>query len=119
MQRAARRLAMAEIGLARLRAMSAAIRVLAIRHLDGRSSVKAFVDIQVGGFKILSAKIVKQDGTKAWLAMPSVKGDGTGRRAWITPVEITSKTLRDRLTQAAVEAWQSASGYLQHESSKS
>jgi DNA-binding cell septation regulator SpoVG len=94
------------------------IQVLAVRPLDGTSSVRAFVDLQVGGFKILSAKIVKQDNAKAWLAMPSMKGNGAGRRAWITPVEIVSKSLRDRLTQAAVAAWQ-ASDQLQHESSKS
>jgi DNA-binding cell septation regulator SpoVG len=86
--------------------MSAALTVLALRHLDGKSSVKAFVDLQVGGFKILSAKIVKQDAARPWLAMPSVKGDGEGKRAWITPVEITSRPLRDRITEVAIEAWE-------------
>jgi hypothetical protein len=39
--------------------VSAAIEVLAIRRLDGKSTVKAFIDVQVGGFKIQGATITE------------------------------------------------------------
>jgi DNA-binding cell septation regulator SpoVG len=83
-------------------AMSAAVTVLAIRHLDGKSSVKAFIDLQVGGLVLKGCKVVQQDGQKAWLAMPATKLT----HGWANVVEITSRLLRDRLTEVAIEAWE-------------
>jgi DNA-binding cell septation regulator SpoVG len=80
--------------------MTAAIQVLTIRKLDGKSSVKAFCDLQIGGVKVMGAKIVQQDGQKAWLAMPSVKTE----RAWQNVVEL-SKPLRERATEVVLAAW--------------
>jgi DNA-binding cell septation regulator SpoVG len=76
--------------------------ILAIRPLDGTSSVKAFVDIRVGAIALKGCKIVQQPDKPAWLAMPAIK---TGR-AWQNVVEVTSKDLRERMTAAAVEAWE-------------
>jgi DNA-binding cell septation regulator SpoVG len=81
--------------------MSAAIQVLAIRALDGKSNVKAFCDVQIGGITIKGAKIVQQDGQRPWLAMPSVKTE----RAWANVIEITSKDLRQRITEVVLAAW--------------
>ena len=81
--------------------MPAAIRVLSIRALDGRSSVKAFVDIQVGGVAIKGAKIVQQDGRNPWLAMPAIKTT----RAWQNVVEL-SKPLRERAIEVVLAAWE-------------
>jgi hypothetical protein len=47
--------------------------VLALRRLDGSSTVKAFVKVKVGGITIKGCKVVEQPGQKAWLAMPSTK----------------------------------------------
>jgi DNA-binding cell septation regulator SpoVG len=80
--------------------MTAAIEVLAIRKLDGKSTVKAFVDLRLGGVTIKGAKIVQQDGQRAWLAMPSVKTE----RAWQNVVEL-SKDLRERATEVVLAAW--------------
>jgi hypothetical protein len=81
--------------------MSAGIEVLAIRRPGGQSSVKAFVDIRLGGVTIKGAKIVQQDGQKPWLAMPAIKTE----RAWLNVVEL-SKELRERATEIALEAWE-------------
>jgi DNA-binding cell septation regulator SpoVG len=78
-----------------------AIEVLAIRALDGKTTVKAFVDLRVGAIALKGYKIVQQDGQKAWLAMPSVKTE----RAWNNVVEITSQDLRQRMTDVVLEAW--------------
>ncbi len=83
--------------------MTAAIEVLAIRHLDGKSAVKAFVDLRLGGVVIKGAKIVQQAGQQPWLAMPAVKTD----RAWLNVVEL-SKELRARATEVALAAWEQA-----------
>jgi hypothetical protein len=45
---------------------SAAIQVWAIRKLDGKSTVKAFVDRRIGGVS-LKGKIVQQPEQHAWL----------------------------------------------------
>jgi DNA-binding cell septation regulator SpoVG len=82
--------------------MSAPIAVLAIRRLDSKSSsVKAFCDLQLGGVTIKSAKIIQQDGQRAWVAMPSVKTD----HGWQNVVEVTSKDLRQRITEVVLAAW--------------
>jgi DNA-binding cell septation regulator SpoVG len=80
--------------------MTAAIEVLAIRRLDGTSNVKAFCDLRLGGVTIKGAKIVQQDGQRAWVAMPSIKTD----RAWQNVVEL-SKELRERVTEIVLEEW--------------
>jgi DNA-binding cell septation regulator SpoVG len=80
--------------------MSAPIEVLAIRQLDGRTSVKAFVDLRIGGVTIKGAKVVRQDGQQAWLAMPAVKLE----RGWSNTVEL-SKPLRERVTEVVLAAW--------------
>jgi DNA-binding cell septation regulator SpoVG len=74
--------------------------VLSIRSLGGTSSVKAFVDVQLGGVKIMGAKIVQQPDKRAWVAMPSVKSE----RAWNNVVEL-SKPLRERVTEEVLRCW--------------
>ena len=86
--------------------MSAAIEVLAIRKLDGKSSVKAFVDVRVGGLILKGGKIVCQEGQRSWYATPSVKTDP----GWQQIVEIVSKALRERITDAVLEAWDAKEG---------
>jgi DNA-binding cell septation regulator SpoVG len=81
--------------------MTAPIEVLAIRKLDGSTTVKAFVDLRLGGVTLKGCKIVQQEGQKAWLAMPSIKTE----RAWQNVVEL-SKELRERATEVALAAWQ-------------
>ena len=84
--------------------MTAPIEVLAIRRLDRPGTVKAFVDLKLGGVTIKGAKIVQQDGQAAWLAMPSTK---TERGNWLSVVEL-SKELRERATVVALAAWEAA-----------
>lgn len=79
----------------------AAIAVTAIRHLDGKSSVKAFVDLQLGGVTLKGCKVVMQEGQRAWLAMPATRTN----HGWLNVVELT-KELRDRVTPIALDAWQ-------------
>jgi DNA-binding cell septation regulator SpoVG len=86
--------------------MTAPIEVLAIRKLDGASSVKAFVDVQIGAIALKGCKIVQQDGHRAWIATPSVKTN----HGWQNVVEITSKDLRHRITDVVLAAWEAADG---------
>jgi DNA-binding cell septation regulator SpoVG len=82
--------------------MSAPIEVLAIRKLDGTTTVKAFVDVRVGALVLKGGKVVCQPGQRAWYATPGVKTD----HGWQQVVEITSKELRQRITDAVLEAWE-------------
>jgi DNA-binding cell septation regulator SpoVG len=85
--------------------VTAPITVLAIRPLDGKSTVKAFVDVRLGGVTIKGCKIVRQEGQKPWLAMPATKSD----RGWNHTVELT-KELRSRVTDVVLAAWEPAQG---------
>jgi DNA-binding cell septation regulator SpoVG len=81
--------------------MSARIEVLAIRAVNGAGTIRAFVDLQVGAVRILGAKLVQEANQRPWLAMPSTKSD----RGWNNVIEITSKELKARLTEAVLAAW--------------
>jgi hypothetical protein len=81
--------------------MTAAIEVVAIRPTDGKSSVKAFCNVKIGGVTVKGAKIVRQVGQRPWLAMPAVKTD----HGWQNIIEL-SKPLRDRVTEVVLAAWQ-------------
>jgi DNA-binding cell septation regulator SpoVG len=78
-----------------------AIEVVAIRRLDGASTVKAFVDLRLGGVTLKGCKIVQQDGQRPWVAMPSTKTN----HGWQNVAEVT-KELRERLTEVVLEAWE-------------
>ena len=52
--------------LGEMQVMSAPIEVLAIRRLDGKSAVKAFVDLRIGGLVLKGGKIVRQTVVQAW-----------------------------------------------------
>ena len=69
-----------------------------LHRLDGAGSVKAFVDIRVGGITIKGAKIIQQPDRRAWLGMPAVKTE----RAWHNVVEITSAKLRQAITEVVL-----------------
>lgn len=81
--------------------MSAAIEVVAIRKYDGTGSLKAFVDIRLGGITLKGCKIVQQDDKAAWVAMPSTKTE----HGWQNVVEVT-KSLRERITDVVLAEWQ-------------
>ena len=80
--------------------MTAPIEVVRMHRLDGAGSVKAFVDIRVGGITIKGAKIIQQPDRRAWLGMPAVKTE----RAWHNVVEITSAKLRQAITEVVLAA---------------
>jgi DNA-binding cell septation regulator SpoVG len=82
--------------------MSAPIEVLRIHRLDGGGAVRAFVDLKVGGLTIFGAKVVQQEGQRAWVGMPSQKSaDGK----WRPIVVVDSKPLRERISAIVLDAW--------------
>ena len=69
----------------------------------GKSTVKAFVDIRLGGIALKGCKIVQQDGQRPWLATPAVKTD----HGWPQIAEFASKELRERVTAVVrAAAWE-------------
>jgi DNA-binding cell septation regulator SpoVG len=51
---------------------------------------------------IHGAKVIQQEGQRAWVGMPSQK---SGER-WSPVVEVVSESLRDRIRGAVLEAWE-------------
>jgi DNA-binding cell septation regulator SpoVG len=81
---------------------AAPIEVLAIRRLDKpETTIKAYVDLRIGGVTVKGAKIIQQDGKKPWLGMPGVKTN----HGWSNTIEL-SKTLRERVTEVVLAAWE-------------
>jgi DNA-binding cell septation regulator SpoVG len=87
--------------------MTAPIEVLRIHPLTGGGNVKAFIDLRLGGLTILGAKIVQQEGQRAWVGMPSQKSpDGK----WRPIIVVDSKPLRERISETVLAAWQAPDG---------
>lgn len=89
--------------------MSAAIRIIAIRALDGKGTLRAFVGLQLGGVTIRGAKILVQEGKPPWLAMPAVKSD----RGWNNVFDL-SRPLQERVTEVVL-AWKTGQPEQQQE----
>jgi hypothetical protein len=81
--------------------MSAPISVEALRPVADKGSVKAFVDLRIGGITIKGTKIIRQDGQRPWLGMPGIKLD----HGWQNIVEL-SKPLREAVTEVVLAAWE-------------
>jgi DNA-binding cell septation regulator SpoVG len=87
------------------RPQTQAIEILEIRPSAKPGTIKAFVDVGVGGVTLRDCKVVMQDGQKSWVAMPSSSWTGSdGKVRWRQLVEL-SPALRDRVSEAVLEAW--------------
>jgi DNA-binding cell septation regulator SpoVG len=80
----------------------AVLEILALRRVEGQGTVRAFVDLRLGGVTIRGCKIIQQDDQRAWLGMPATKLT----HGWSNVVEITSKDLRRRMTDVVLAAWE-------------
>ena len=68
-------------------------------------TVRARVNFRIGGVTIIGAKIVQQDGQRAWVAMPDVKWEGNdGKPRYTATVELSS-SLKQRVSDAILTAW--------------
>jgi len=81
------------------------IRVISVKLVQ-HATIKAVVDIQVGGVKIIGAKIIQQAGQKPWLALPAVEYlDAGGTRKFAPTMEL-SADLKRRVEAAVLQAWE-------------
>jgi DNA-binding cell septation regulator SpoVG len=75
--------------------------VLAIRPVTSTGTIRAYIDLQLGGITIMGARIVRQGEQRPWLGMPGIKTN----HGWQNVVEL-SKPLREKVTEIVLAAWQ-------------
>lgn len=67
-------------------------------------SIRAYVTIRLGGVTIKDAKVIQQDGQKAWVRMPEREWTGDdGKKKYSQVVEL-SASLLERVTTAILAA---------------
>jgi DNA-binding cell septation regulator SpoVG len=86
---------------------SSAISVESLR-LSDHATIKAFVDVRMGGVVAKGFKIIQAPGQRAWVALPSRQYDaGDGKPRYEITVEL-SDSLKARVSAAVLAAWREA-----------
>lgn len=82
------------------------VMVTDIRLIDGNCSLKASVDIWVGGITIRGFKIVHEKGKDRWISAPEFSwvDQTTGKVKYKAVVEC-SKLLKDKIDEVIFEAY--------------
>ena len=88
--------------------------VIAIRHID-KGTVRAIADVGLGpSLTLKEFKVIQQTGQRAWVSPPSREWQSTdGKRHFTLLVELTG-SLRKRVEQAVLEAWERSEGGRAH-----
>lgn len=85
----------------------ARIEVENIRELDGRGSLKAFVDIRIGGTLFRSWRIVQQTGQKPWVSPPVERWSGKDGKTRYTRLVEFPADFQKAVESAILGAWES------------
>ena len=78
--------------------------MVAIRPVNGQANVRAYVDVRLGDIVIKNAKVVRQPGQRAWVAMPDVPYVVNGKTRYAPVIEL-DKSLRERVTATVLAKW--------------
>lgn len=70
------------------------------------SSLRAFVDIQLGGVTINDCRIIQQDGQKAWLSMPQKEVPQPDGKKNYYPLVKLSERLEKIVNEIVIFKWQ-------------
>ena len=82
------------------------IELVAVRPSTNAGNVRAFVSIRLGGVTIHGAKIVRQAGQAAWLAMPDRPyDDAAGKKRCSAVVEL-SPDLKRKVSDFVTAEWE-------------
>jgi DNA-binding cell septation regulator SpoVG len=93
---------------------SAKIQVIAIRFID-KGAVRAIADVGLGSsLTIREFKVIQQSGQRAWVSPPSREWKGTDGKRHFTPLVELLGSLRKRVEQAVLEAWERSEGGRAH-----
>ena len=83
------------------------IEILNIRPLQGSGTVKGFVDFRVNEkLTVYGAKVIKQDGQQAWVAMPDRSYEVDGQKKYIPVVRIDDPALKEKVQLAILAAFE-------------
>lgn len=83
------------------------IEILNVRPLTGSGTVQAFVDFRVNEkLTVYGAKVIKQDGQAAWVAMPDRSYQVDGQTKYISVVRIDDPALKEKIQQAILSAYE-------------
>jgi hypothetical protein len=86
--------------------MSAPIEVIDVRPAQNAGNVRAYLSLRIGGITIHGAKIVQQNGQKAWLAMPDRQWQGSDGKTHYTAIVERTPSLKERVSNAVLPGWE-------------
>lgn len=87
------------------------VQVLRIRPVLKPGSLRAFVDIKVGGIIMNKLRIFQENGKEPSVGMPTESFKPThGPTRYTRLIEIEDKKLMDQISQAVLKAWENGKG---------
>ena len=82
------------------------IRVIEIRPLNDRRSLRAFVDVQVGDWIIYEWRIIKKEGLRAWVSVPMASWKDFDHKVRYRALLSIPDELKQRIEVAILSAWE-------------
>lgn len=83
------------------------ITVLNITPIEGRGSLRAFVNIRLGKLVISDCRIIKEPGKAPWVSMPVLSyRNEHGTALYKTLIQIVDSELKNLISRAVITAWE-------------
>lgn len=86
--------------------MTEDVEILSITPVEGRGSLRAFVNLRIGDLIINDCRIIQEIGKGPWFSMPVLSyRDEHGTNRYRTIVQVINENLKNKISQAVLDAW--------------
>ncbi|HEX3037277.1 MAG TPA: septation protein SpoVG family protein [Thermodesulfobacteriota bacterium] len=83
------------------------VEVLSISPVEGRGSLRAFVNIQLGTLVINDCRIIQENGKKTWFSFPVLSYKTQfGAIQYKTLVQILDEKIKREVSRVVLEIWE-------------
>ncbi|GEM_PF-973630 len=87
------------------------IETLSITPVEGRGSLRAFVNIRIGDLIIHDCRIIQELGKKPWFSLPVLSYKNQyGTTQYRTLVQILDENLKNEISQVVLSTWEKTIG---------
>lgn|SRR5574341_1492004 len=87
------------------------LEVLSITPVEGRGSLRAFVNIRCDDLVINDCRIIQEPGKKPWFSLPVLSYKTQyGTTQYRTLVQILDEHLKNRISEAVLSTWENSKG---------
>lgn len=87
------------------------LEVLSITPVEGRGSLRAFVNLRLGDLILNDCRVIQEPGKHAWFSLPVLSYKTQyGTTQYRTFIQIVDENLKNRISEAVLSAWENKRG---------